>query len=244
MVEHARKSNIPFPVLRDEGNVIADRFGAHARPRPLCSMTGGVVRYQGRIDDQYGFDFQRKAPKRRDLAEASERGAGGQGRARWPRRLSPGASSGGCRRRREEGAVTFTRHIVPLLQNHCQACHRPGQIGPMPLMQYDDVVAWSGMIKEVVSDGRMPPWYADPRHGKFSNDRSLPKAKRDLLLAWIDGGMPRGNDKDMPAPAVFPVGWHDRAPDVVLNVPKEFDVPAEMPAGGIPYQHLWLDPEV
>ena len=70
---------------------------------------------------------------------------------------------------------TFTKHIAPILQEKCQACHRPGQIGPMPLLTYWQASAWSETIKEVIDEGRMPPWHADPGHGRFANDRRLPK---------------------------------------------------------------------
>src|SRR5207302_776178 len=88
----------------------------------------------------------------------------------------------------ETGKVTFGKDVSRILQKNCQECHRPGQVGPMPLLTYEDALAWSEMIKEVVSENRMPPWYADPAHGKWSNDRRLSKDERDGLLAWIDQG--------------------------------------------------------
>src|SRR5439155_9140068 len=129
---------------------------------------------------------------------------------------------------RAEGDLTFAKHIVAILQNNCQECHRPGQIGTMALQSYDDVTGCSEMIREVVSEKRMPPWYADPRHGKFANDRRLSDRDRDNLLAWIDKGMARGDDKDLPPPRVFTDKWKIGEPDVVIKMPKEFDVPAQM----------------
>src|SRR3979409_2597256 len=81
---------------------------------------------------------------------------------------------------------TFYKDVAPILQKHCQECHRPGQIGPMSLLTYEKARAWSDTIRDVVSDRRMPPWHADPRYGKFANDRSLSKEARDTLLSWID----------------------------------------------------------
>src|SRR5262249_11232489 len=125
----------------------------------------------------------------------------------------------------------------------CQECHRPGQLGPMPLLTYDDAVAWSAMIREVVSDGRMPPWHADPRYGKFVNDRSLSKEDRAALLAWLDGGLARGDARDLPPPRQFPKGWSIGRPDLVLTMPAAFDVPAKSPRWGIPYKHFFVDPK-
>jgi hypothetical protein len=84
----------------------------------------------------------------------------------------------------------------------------------------------------------MPPWLADPRHGTFANDRRLPKPDKEALLAWIEQGCPKGDDKDMPPPRPFTPGWVIGKPDVVLSMPAEFEVPATPPKGGVPYQYF------
>src|SRR5262249_2942821 len=139
------------------------------------------------------------------------------------------------------GPITFAKHVSRILQKNCQECHRPGQIGPMPLLTYDDAAAWAATIREVVNDRRMPPWYADPRFGKFSNDRSLDPTERERLLAWIEQGMPRGDDRDSPPPRVFPDKWKIGTPDMVISMPAEFEVPAEAPRTGIPYKHFVVE---
>jgi peroxiredoxin len=240
IIEHAKKNRVPFPVLRDDGNVIADRFGAQRTPEAFILDHRQTIRYQGRIDDQYGFDYQRKQPTRRDLVEALQEVLAGK-EVSQPKIAVAGCYIGRVAKTRVEGTVTFTKHIAPLLQKHCQECHRPGQVGPMSLLHYDDAVSWAAMIREVVADKRMPPWYADPRFGKFTNDRTLPREDRDLLLAWIDQGTPRGDDKDLPRPRQFPEGWQIGTPDLIISMPKEFQVPAEMPRGGVPYQFFMVD---
>src|SRR5262249_10331227 len=85
---------------------------------------------------------------------------------------------------------------------------------------------------------RMPPWYADPKHGRWANDRRLPKADRDALLAWLAGGTPRGDDRGLPAPRQFPEGGTIGKPDVGLKMPKELKVPARAPKGGVPYRYF------
>src|SRR6185369_11361444 len=118
------------------------------------------------------------------------------------------------------------KHVSRILEKNCQECHRPGQIGPMPLLSYDDAAAWAESIREAVGDNRMPPWYADARHGKFSNDRRLSKEDRDALLAWVDQGTPKGDPKDLPAAKKWPEGWVIGKPDLVLQMPEAFKVPA------------------
>jgi peroxiredoxin len=239
---HARKFEVPFPVLKDTSNVVADQLGARRTPEAFVLGPGGVVLYQGRIDDQFGIGYNRAGkPSRRDLGEAIDEVLQGK-----PVTVAK-TSVAGCIIARvapskAEGAVTYTKQVSRIVQTHCQECHRPGQIGPMPLLTYDDVVAWSDTIREVVSERRMPPWHADPKHGKFSNDRSLPKEDREALLAWLDGGTPKGDDKDLPAPRTFPEGWRFGKPDVVFAMPKPYEVPAEMPARGVPYQYFSIEP--
>jgi hypothetical protein len=108
----------------------------------------------------------------------------------------------------------------------------------MTLASYDDVVAWSDTIREVLQECRMPPWFADPRYGHFANDRSLRAADKNAVLAWIDAGLPRGDDKEMPPARVFESTWSIGKPDIVLTMPNAYSVPADMPKNGIPYQRF------
>src|SRR5260370_27489950 len=140
-----------------------------------------------------------------------------------------------------KAVVTFTKDVAPILQKNCQECHRPGQIGPMPLLSFEDAEGWSAMIREVVADRRMPPWYADPKIGHFSNDRSLRAKDRETLLAWIDQGCARGDDKDMPAHKSFPSEWRIGKPDVIFTMATPYDVPAAKPRLGIAYQYFVIE---
>src|SRR5262249_27192169 len=130
-----------------------------------------------------------------------------------------------------------------IIQHNCQECHRPGQIGPFALLTYDDVVAWSETIREVVTEERMPPWYADPHYGKFTNDRRLSAADKQALLSWISQGCPKGDAKDMPPPREWVAGWGIDKPDAVFTMPQAYDVPAAAPdpQAGIEYQYFTVD---
>ena len=240
VAEHAKHYEIPFPVLKDEGNRVADRLGAQRTPEAVLLDGERRICYRGRIDDQYGVGYKRPKPTQRDLAQALDEVLAGKPVSR---RSTPvaGCLIGRVKDPKGDGAVTFARHVAPILQKNCQECHRPGQIGPMPLLTYDDVAPWADMIREVVGEGRMPPWYADPRYGHFSNDRRLSAADRDTLLAWLDQGTPRGDDKDLPPPHRFVEGWTIGKPDAVFTMPQAFEVPADMPRFGIPYKHFFID---
>ncbi len=237
---HARKYEIPFPVLKDADNRVADSFGARRTPEAFILDATATIRYQGRIDDQYGVGFQRPRPTRRDLVEALEELLAGKA-VSVPTTPVAGCIIARAAKPQIDGPITYSKHVARILQKNCQQCHRPGQIGPMALLTFDDASNWSQTIREVVSDGIMPPWHADPRYGKFSNDRRLSPEDRANLLAWIDQGCPRGDDRDLPPPVKFNDSWQIGKPDMVLTMPEEFDVPAQMPKKGIPYKHFFID---
>jgi hypothetical protein len=108
----------------------------------------------------------------------------------------------------------------------------------MPLQNYEETVAWSDTIREVVEQRRMPPWLADAHFGSFSNDRSLSAEERSTLLAWVKGGCPKGDDKDLPGDKEFPDDWMIGKPDAVYAMQKSFHVPAKAGERGIEYQYF------
>jgi peroxiredoxin len=237
IADHAKKYQVPFPVLRDENNRVADLFHAGRTPEAFVLDAQRVIRYQGRIDDRYGIDYQKPQAQRHDLAEALKEVLAGK-TVSISKTPVAGCIIAHKTTAKNEGTVTFARDVSRILQKNCQDCHRPGQIGPFSLLTYRDARAWAETIREVVSDRRMPPWYADLRYGHFSNDRSLPAKEREALLAWIDQGMPKGDDKDLPPPRVFPEVWKIGKPDLIVQMPVDFEVPAKMPKYGVPYKHF------
>lgn len=131
--------------------------------------------------------------------------------------------------------VTYHKHVAPVLQSRCQSCHRPGEIGPMPLLTYQQVRPWAKAIKASVIQQKMPPWFADPQHGKFLNDRSLTPSEIKTLVAWADAGAPEGDPRQAPKPVEWAEGWSIGKPDLVIELPKPFPIPA---SGTVPYQYI------
>ncbi|VTR99284.1 redoxin domain-containing protein [Tuwongella immobilis] len=245
--EHATRNELQFPVLKDPSGAVALKFGATRTPEAFVIDATGVIRYHGRIDDQYGltedgFDIKRISARTSELRDALEAVTAGKSVEVAETTVS------GCYitrppRPKATGQVTYFRHVAPLIQKHCQECHRSGQIGPMELTNYDQIAEWSEMVRDVISDERMPPWYADPKYGHFSNDRSMPAEDAATILKWIDDGCPKGDAKDAPPEKVYPQQeWTIGKPDVVLTMPTAFPVPAEMPRRGLPYQLFIIDP--
>src|ERR1022692_3233798 len=131
--------------------------------------------------------------------------------------------------------VTFSKDVAPVLQRHCQACHRPGEAAPFSLLTYQQARPWAKAMREAVMLRKMPPWFADPHYGKFSNDRSLSQSDVDTLVAWADSGAPEGDAKDLPPRLDYVHGRSIPKPDVVFESPRPFQIPA---AGTIEYRKV------
>jgi len=124
------------------------------------------------------------------------------------------------------GHSSFYRDIVPILQDHCQSCHRPGEVAPMPLVTYEQTRPWAPAIAKAVQSKMMPPWFADPRFGHFLNDPSLTELQVETVLAWVKAGTPAGSPRDAPAPRQWDQGWNIARPDVVLQMPQPVNIPS------------------
>ena len=124
------------------------------------------------------------------------------------------------------GPVTFTRHIAPLLQRHCQECHRPESVAPFPLLTYDDAASRRAKIRKAVAARKMPPWKAVPGYGEFADVRRLSDEEIALVTRWVHDGAPEGDPRDLPPPRKFRTGWALGWPGAVLAMTKPFTIPA------------------
>jgi hypothetical protein len=139
----------------------------------------------------------------------------------------------------EAAGPTFTKDVAPIVFNKCANCHRPGEVAPMPLTSYAEVRPWSKAIREEVVERTMPPWFADPKTSTahFSNDRRLSEQEIKTITAWVDAGAPKGDDKDLPKMPSYTPGWTFGEPDLVIEMPIDFEVPAE---GELPMQNFYV----
>lgn len=238
MAHYARTHKIEFPLLKDPDCSLADRFGATRTPEAFVLDADRVIRYWGRIDDQYGVGYSRGEPTTSELTDALD-----QLLADEPVVVAH-TTAVGCLISRHNpvephGDVTYCNQISRIVQQHCIECHREGQIAPFALETYDDVAAWSDTLLEVMNDGRMPPWHASPDHGEFLNDARMSDEDKELFAEWIENGLPEGDPSDLPEPRHFAEGWRIAEPDLVLKMPTEYEVPAK---GVVEYQHFVFDP--
>jgi peroxiredoxin len=222
---HAKEYKLPFPVLRDPAHAAVSSLGAKTTPEVVVLDENRVVRYRGRIDDGYVARMKPKAAvSRHDLTTALDELLAGK-----PVTL-PEAKAFGCpiaplENKAEGKAVTFHKDVLPILQAHCQSCHRPDQVAPFSLTTYKQAARWADLCLEEVEAKRMPPWKpaANPL---LSGERSLPADAKKTLEAWVAQGKPEGDPKDAPPPAKFADGWTLGEPDLVLEAPADTTVAA------------------
>src|SRR4029077_2708267 len=127
---------------------------------------------------------------------------------------------------------TFTKDVAPILQQHCQECHRPNAIAPMSLQTYQEVRPWAKAIKERVTTRMMPPWFIDPNVGinKFKNYGGLSDDEIATMTKWVDEGAREGAVADMPAPVKFDDDiWHIGTPELVAAMPQDIVVNGKGP---------------
>jgi len=122
---------------------------------------------------------------------------------------------------------TFYRDVLPILQTHCQICHRPGEIAPMPFVTYAQTKPFARSIARQTAGKKMPPWFADPCCGKFSDDPSLTAAQIAAFQHWAEAAAPAGDPHDAPTAPHWAEGWNISQPDQVLSMPKPAPIPAE-----------------
>lgn len=127
---------------------------------------------------------------------------------------------------RQVPSPTFYKNILPILQDHCQSCHRRGEVAPMPLTTYEQTRFFASSIAHDVQMRMMPPWFADPHFGHFSNDASLTEQQIAAITEWAEAGAPAGDRHDAPPAKIWIEGWNISQPDAVIKMPKPVPVPA------------------
>lgn len=244
IAEFADELQTVFPLVHDEQNEIADRYGAQRTPEVFLLDEQLKLRYHGRIDDRLAPGIARAKASRQDLRIAIEELLVGKPVSipattalgciigRVPKADAPAENSQG---------ITYTNQVARVLQTHCIECHRPGEIGPFAMDRYDQVVGWAETMLETVEQHRMPPWHADPEFGDYANARVMPEEDKQVLRDWIAGGLQRGDDADLPAPLEFTAGWNlPRPPDLEVAMrTRPFTVPKD---GVVEYQYFVADP--
>lgn len=119
--------------------------------------------------------------------------------------------------------VRFNKEVIRILDRNCNGCHNASSIAPS-LTTYEDARPWAKAIKEELLEKRMPPWHAVKGYGDFRNRPSLTQHEIDVIVSWVEGGAPKGEDKDLPPRAAARADWTLGNPDLVLQPASPFTV--------------------
>ena len=123
--------------------------------------------------------------------------------------------------------VTFSKDIAPILFENCSTCHRPGTAAPFSLLTYDETRPWARAIRQATQTRSMPPWKPEAGYGgPFVGERRLTDAQIELIARWVDTGAPEGNPADLVPPPEWPSGWRLGEPDLVIEMPEPYTLPA------------------
>jgi thiol-disulfide isomerase/thioredoxin len=235
MATQAVKFEVEFPFVKDFGGACAKALGVTRTPEAVVLDAERRIAYRGRIDDQFRLGGARTEPTVRELKDALDAVLVGKNVA------VPETEVDGCRisfpKERKPRDVTFAEHVAPILQKHCWKCHKAGGSAPFALVTHRQAASKADVIAEVVTDQRMPPWFASHEFGPFVNRRGLSDEERAVLTDWARLGAPAGDLKKAPAPPAEPKSkWLIGEPDLVIES-QEFELPA---AGDIPYKYAVL----
>lgn len=126
-------------------------------------------------------------------------------------------------------AVTFNNQIAPIIYQNCSPCHRPGEAAPFTLLSYEDVRRKAKTIGKAVASHNMPPWKAEPASYAYRDERRLTDEQIAMIRTWVADGMPEGDSSQKPTPPTFASGWQLGEPDLVIEMPAGFHVPADGP---------------
>ena len=226
VLKHAREYGLDFPVVQDREGSITARFGARMTPEVFVYDGAEALRYRGRIDDQYTARGKRNAHHEtnefRDAVVAVLAGK------------APPVSFAepvGCPvpvRVGPTGGPTYARDVAAILRSNCVECHRPGQVGPFPLETYEQARKRAGDIASVTTERQMPPWKPDADFGPtLKHSKALTHDEVATLAKWAEAGAGEGNPADLGPAPVFSSDWKLGTPDLVVETPEDFQVPAE-----------------
>ncbi len=241
ILKEANDFGYDFPILVDEAQLVAESLGVDRTAEAfLIDPKTMTVVFRGPIDDRLGYESQKPAAKHHYLKDALEA------------TLSGGAVAGdtpaapGCiinfpsRKRHEKDEVSYSKDIVPILENNCVTCHHDGGIAPWSMSSHAMVQGWSPMMREVVMTRRMPPGQIDPHVGKpIEGVAGLSTKEKQSLIHWINAGAPKdGGEEDPLAALTFDDPKYSLGePDMTLTVPAQ-SIPA---TGVVDYRYISVE---
>ncbi len=249
----AKELGLSLPLVKDPEQSLASQWKISRTAEVVLVDPSGMIHYRGRIDDQYAPGISKSKVAREDLALAIESVLAGKQPqvaitepvgCKIALELNRKASqSEQASSERAEVTPTYANAVAAILNKHCTECHRPGEIGPFDITDIAELPGWSEMILEVIDNGRMPPWHADPKHGSFKNTRAISREETETIRKWVRGGAPIGETGDLELPKFAANGWRlNRDPELIVPMREQ---PYKIPATGtVDYQYFVVDPQL
>ncbi|MBI1321489.1 MAG: redoxin domain-containing protein [Candidatus Hydrogenedens sp.] len=237
VAQFALEYQVFFPMVNDDTGACAKALGITRTPEVAVLDGDMVLRYRGRVDDQFRLGGVRPEPTRQDLKVTLDQLLAGEA-VETPTTVAEGCLITYPALPEPAEPVTFSEDIAPILNQHCLQCHSQNGNAPFSLDNYAKASRRADMIAEVVRDERMPPWYAHPEYGTFTDDRSMPDSDKLLIEQWVAGGAPEGDPSKLPPLPEFPAAdeWSIN-PDVIVKAA----MPSALPKTGfIPYRYVLL----
>lgn len=250
MAAHAVGFDLTFPTVKDINGETAAALGVTRTPEAVVLGPDHVLRYRGRIDDQYRLSGANQTALHNDLEDALQAVLAGK-----PVAVAETTVDGCLITHAAVAArattVTYTKDVAPILRKHCVECHQPNTEAPFSLLTFEEAKKQGATMAEVVGDEAMPPWYAAAAHNDFLNRRELSAAERETIISWVQGGMPQGDrvadSPPVPLRKVTGEGWLIGKPDLVVRT-KLHSVPADgfvkyryEPLSYVFPQDTWID---
>ena len=239
-------AGVTAPYVHDTDKKLSLALGARTTTEVFLLDPARTLVYRGALDDQYGINYNLDAPRHpylRDAVAALLRGE---------KPFVQATAAPGCELDLPAAAdakattVTYHRDVARILQQNCVSCHREDGIAPFALDDIDEVKDRAKVIRRVVNEGTMPPWFAavekDAEKNPWANDCSLATKDKADLIAWIDSkDRPLGDAAEAPAKRLYPAEWSIGKPDLVVQLSKAYDIKA---TGFMPYAHDVVETEL
>lgn len=238
----ADELGLGFRQVKDVDQSLARAFEATRTAEVIVTDNHRQILYRGRVDDQYAPGVKRSVPTRSELEDTLIRLLAGK--SPETTRTEPV----GClitldKKVTKSASVTFCKEVAPILYQHCYECHRPNEIGPFDVSNFDELRGWADMVVEVIEQKRMPPWHATETEHAFKNARHMPSESLDVIKQWAKDGAPYGSAGDLPKLPETMNDWRlPKSPDLVVSMrDRPYTIAA---SGAIDYQYFVVDPKI
>ncbi|MBK8035521.1 MAG: EF-hand domain-containing protein [Verrucomicrobiaceae bacterium] len=233
------EAKITATYCHDQEKAFASALDAQTTTEVFLLDSKRTLIYRGALDDRYGIDYSHDAPRSTYLRDAIAAMLAG----RQP--IIAATAAPGCEldlpsKNLTQTSITYHRDVARILQQNCVTCHRENGIAPFALDDLAEVTDRAKVIKRVITEGTMPPWFAAPvaegKDNPWANDCSLSTRDKTDLITWLESAnRPLGDPADAPAPLVFEDEWTIGKPDLIVQLPRPVSIKAD---GYMPYQFL------